>query len=395
VQTRYDALIIGGGPAGGTAALLLARAGWRVALIERKAFPRRKVCGEYLSGTNLPLLRCLGLGDAFEEAAGPEARRVAVFSGAVSVSADLPRPRHGWGRALGREHLDTMVLQRATQAGAEIWQPWSAVALARRGEQVICRIKSQETQAEAELIAPLAIAAHGSWEPGSLPTHLGRAPVRADDLLGFKAHLRRTSLPRDLMPLLAFPGGYGGMVHSDGERVSLSCCIRRDRLARLQRGGSAGEAVLGHILESCRAAREVLADARIDGPWLAAGPIRPGVRLHLQQGIFPIGNLAGEAHPVVAEGISMAMQSAWLLVSRLQAWRAQGGDRTHLRQVGAAYGSAWRHMFAPRVYAAALIAHWAMRPRLVASAAPLLRGFPALLNWGARLSGKARSVVRS
>jgi flavin-dependent dehydrogenase len=58
MEQRCDALVIGGGPAGATAALLLARAGWSVVLLERKAFPRRKVCGEYLSATSLPLLRC-------------------------------------------------------------------------------------------------------------------------------------------------------------------------------------------------------------------------------------------------------------------------------------------------------------------------------------------------
>jgi flavin-dependent dehydrogenase len=57
---NYDALVIGGGPAGATTALLLARAGWSVALVERKAFPRRKVCGEFISATSEPLLRDLG-----------------------------------------------------------------------------------------------------------------------------------------------------------------------------------------------------------------------------------------------------------------------------------------------------------------------------------------------
>jgi len=62
---NHDAIVIGGGPAGTTVALLLARAGWSVALVERKSFPRRKVCGEYLSATNLPLFDHLATGLLF------------------------------------------------------------------------------------------------------------------------------------------------------------------------------------------------------------------------------------------------------------------------------------------------------------------------------------------
>ena len=52
MQTRFDALIIGAGPAGSSAAILLATAGWSVALIEKQAFPRRKVCGECVAASN-------------------------------------------------------------------------------------------------------------------------------------------------------------------------------------------------------------------------------------------------------------------------------------------------------------------------------------------------------
>ena len=52
-----------------TAAILLARAGWSVVVIERKDFPRRKVCGEYLSATNLPLLEQLGVSATLDDAA--------------------------------------------------------------------------------------------------------------------------------------------------------------------------------------------------------------------------------------------------------------------------------------------------------------------------------------
>lgn len=115
---NYDAIIIGGGPAGATAALLLARAGWSVAVLEKEIFPRRKVCGEFLSATNFPLLEELGIVEAFRAAAGPEVREIGLFAGRTQLKARIPRMRDAelsWGQALGREQLDTLLLKRAQQ----------------------------------------------------------------------------------------------------------------------------------------------------------------------------------------------------------------------------------------------------------------------------------------
>src|SRR6266536_2395629 len=395
---KYDALLIGGGPAGATAALKLAREGWKVAVVEKATFPRRKVCGEYLSPTNLALFRRLGIADDFLERAGPPVRQVGLFARETILIAPMPRPRgaaEGSGRALGRETLDTLLLQRAAEAGARVWQPWSAMKLDVLCGAAVCAAANRETGETKVLRARVLIAAHGSWESGTLPTQPSRPALGGSDLLGFKARFHACRLPAGLMPLFAFPGGYGGMVHTSEGPASVSCCIRRDQLEQCRRttpGVSAAEAVLAHVRNSCRGVREALAAARLEGPWLSAGPIRPGIRPRFTGGIFCIGNAAGEAHPIVAEGISMAIQSAWLLCDRLTARRSDALNHAALEEVGRDYAAAWRDCFASRVRAAALFAQLAMRPAAVALLLPLLRLFPSALTLGACWSGKRAGV---
>ena len=93
-----------------------------------------------------------------------------------------------------------------------------------------------------------------------------------------------------------------------------------------------------------------------------------------------IGNAAAEAHPIIGEGISMAMQSAWLLCARLIAAGRAGGSADTLQRVGVDYASQWRQAFAPRVHLAAALAQLAMRPSLVPIVWPLIGRAPRLMT---------------
>ena len=401
MQEKYDAIVVGGGPSGAAAAALLAQAGWRVAVVEKALFPRRKVCGEFISATTWPLLGELGVSGQLLEIAGPPVRRIGVYAGNVMVTAELVSTaalaQSAWGRAVGREHLDTLLLQRAAIAGATIWQPFALAQFVEHDRGYDCIIVNKATRESRVLQSRLIIAAHGSWESGPLPTQDLRRPSRPADLFGFKAHFMGSTLPRDLMPLLAFPGGYGGMVHTDAARISLSCCIRRDQLERCRRQAPdvrAGEAVLLHIASSCKGVSLALAGARSDGAWLSSGPLRTGIRTFGRNGIFAVGNAAAETHPIVAEGISIAIQSAALLceqlIARPELIRDGASAVSACKAARAHYAAAWRANFSPRLLVAAVFAGVFTRPFATHIATTLLERFPQLLAEGARWSGKVR-----
>jgi flavin-dependent dehydrogenase len=395
VKTDHDAIIVGAGPAGSTAAILLASAGWSVALIEKQAFPRRKVCGACISASNLPLLAALGIGDTFARLAGPELREVAVFCGDRVVHAPLPalpNARHPWGRALERESFDLLLLERARELGVSVWQPWSMRAIDGTAGDFRCSLEARPAQRLMELRAPALIMANGSWEAD--PDGNRRPTRRAGDLFAFKANFTGSHLAPGLLPVISFAGGYGGLVIAENGQLTLAGCIRRDALKACRAaapGQTAGEAFERHLRTGTGALRDALKGARREGTWLGIGPIQPGIRgpWNRADGRLMIGNAAAEAHPIIGEGISMAMQSAWFLCERLIAAR-RNASADVLRQVGAAYASEWRRAFAPRLHLAASLAHLAMRPRLAPIVWPFLGRAPRLMTAIARGAGKAR-----
>lgn len=400
-MAEYDAVIVGAGPAGSTAAILLASAKWSVALVEKQTFPRRKVCGACIAASNLPILAALGIGDAFVRLAGPELRGVALYCGDGLLHAPLPavpNTPHPWGRALERDTFDRLLLERARELEVTIWQPWSMRAIDGSAGAFRCQIEARTAPALEELRAPVLIMANGSWD-GDVENKR-HAPRKSSDLFAFKANFSDARLAPGLLPVISFAGGYGGLVIADDGQLTLAGCIRRDFLKACRvaaPGHTAGEAFEMYLRNQSRSLRNALWDARREGRWLGIGPIRPGIRATWRRadGRFMIGNAAAEAHPIIGEGISMAMQSAWFLCARLTAaGRARASAET-LQRVGVDYARQWRQAFAPRLHLAATLAHLAMRPWLAPIVWPLIERAPRLMTMMARGAGKARIVRTS
>ena len=116
----YDVIIVGGGPAGATAALYADRMGLNSIVLDKASFPRDKVCGDALSGKTVGIMRELGLTDGLDLLEGSEINRITFGSPNHSqfnvYLKDSKNTRHiTKGYVITRQIFDNYLFQKADE----------------------------------------------------------------------------------------------------------------------------------------------------------------------------------------------------------------------------------------------------------------------------------------
>ena len=348
------AVVIGAGPAGSAAAFGLVRRGFRVTIIESRAFPRAKVCGEYISPAATDAIESIVSARAL---LARGARREDLFVlevGDRSVEWRMPRP--AW--TLSRAALDDLLLTTAQDAGASVVQPVAvrSVAYAEDGVQV--------TLADGRVIdASFVVHADGSGRLDPCGAVAHRAGV-----IGHKRHLRAAGV--NGLRMRAAPGAYIGAV---GVENGLATCALVARASLVRRFDGDLDAMLVALWPAYR-------PAWAEGPWMScpvpgASYTGPGHRRS-----FRIGNAAAGVEPVGGEGIGLALWAGQTLAKLLDP-----GDPVRTQR---AFARAYRRRLRIRRPACRLAGAALMRPALVHAVMPAL-AWPriTLAPWWA-LTGK-------
>jgi flavin-dependent dehydrogenase len=347
---RADILVAGGGPAGSTLAALAAEAGARVLLVEREAFPRDKVCGEFVSVEGRGVLEGLGVLDSLLEAGATTMNAVRLSTlGGRRLCAPLPEVA-GFGReALGisRRVLDATLLERASRAGAECLERVEAVEPLIDGGRVRgMRVRAVASSGPGEEVrAAVTAAADGRRSVLARTLHPAIGdPVRTDprSWFGLKCHLDAdAALLGGRVELHLFDGGYAGLGSVEAGRINLCLMVT---VRALRAHGGAPDRLLDERVLRNPAIAELLDGVPRSTPWKSIGPLRFGVRRPAAAGALFVGDAAGTIDPYSGEGMAHALRGAEL-ASEYALRAAAGGGLSPA--VASDYTAAWTRAFAP------------------------------------------------
>ena len=353
---RTDVAVLGGGPAGSTAAAFLAKSGANVVLVNREEFPRDKLCGEFLSYDALPILDALGALESIDRAGAVriESCRLVGDSGAYEVG--FPHIARG----ISRLTLDSSLFQAAVRAGATPMAGWTADRIDRRGERFAISLSAGDRPDAID--ASIVLGAWGRW--GRIDQQLDRPFIhdRTHRYFGFKRHYSGPPLPGRI-DLYSFAAGYLGASPIEGGLTNLCGLVHHERLAGM-RGGWSGfaETLAG---ERSSLGRLFGNHTPVQAEFLSSDPVIFSAKTSVQDGIIMIGDAAGQLDPLTGNGMAMGIQSG-LLAATAARDILSGADRA---ETLARYARRHRELFAKRIAWSRRVAFLLCRPQLADAAA--------------------------
>jgi flavin-dependent dehydrogenase len=368
--SSYDAVIVGGGPAGSSAAIHLARGGARVLLAEQKKFPRAKLCGEFISPECLEHFARLGVMERMMEAGGAQLSETLFYSRS-GRSVNVPSAWFGatssCALGLSRAEMDARLLERARAVGVEVLEEAQATGVCfEKG-----RVRGVSLKAGGRLLevsSLVAIDATGRARALSRRAvedeRTGkRAQVNRPSLVAFKAHLEGAAGGDTHCEIYFYRGGYGGLSRVENGLSNL-CFIASARDVRAC--GNDAARVMREVLMKNRRAARTLAGAHAVGGWLAVALDGFGRRrLVPAHGLLSIGDAASFIDPFTGSGMLMALESGELaaetIARHLAALRSDG--RESFQETAADYRALYQKTFGARLRVCALMRRAAFVPR--------------------------------
>jgi flavin-dependent dehydrogenase len=337
-----DVLIAGAGPAGAVAAIVLARAGARVRLLDRVAFPRDKLCGDTVNPGTLGELRRLGLSQPVEEI-GLRIDGMRV-TGPGGVTVDGHYPDGLYGRAILRRDLDWALLRSAIAAGAELESGVAVrapIVVESGATKLVAGVTVGAEGHMGELRARVLIAADGRRATLAFALGLARHPSRPRRC-AIGAYYENAHGLSSLGEMHIRHGRYIGVAPVPGGAANVCLVKPADHRDQPLRDSAA---FLTAELAGDLWLRERFADARIIRPPVVLGPLAVDESRDHFDGLLVAGDAAGFIDPMTGDGLRFAVRGGTLAAEAALEALEGGWSGVHgrlARRRDEEFGAKWR-----------------------------------------------------
>ncbi len=326
-ENAYDVVVVGGGPAGSTAATFLARQGLRVAVFERESFPRFHV-GESLLPANLPIFDRLGCHQALQQMGLMEKRGVTIYDeyehrGAITVQFPRLPFQPDSSYQVVRASFDDFLLHHAAASGASVYRQHTVTAARHEPDQVVIQVIAAQGGTR-EVRAQVLVDASG--RATFLGTHFGRREPLPDlgkvSLFAHFRHVQRDpTIPEGNARLYLVPQGWLWWFSFADGTDSIGCVLHAQVVKA--RTGSI-EALFDEVLATSPHVTEGLVHAERISPVQPVANFSYRITPCVGDRYLAIGDAAGFIDPIFSTGVFLAMRSGELAADAIvAAFRAQ------------------------------------------------------------------------
>ncbi|MFJ8013274.1 FAD-dependent oxidoreductase [Streptomyces sp. NPDC096339] len=348
----FDVVVAGGGPAGSTAATLVAMHGHRVLLVEKEVLPRYQVGESLLPSTVHGVCRMLGVTEELAETDFPVKRGATFQWGgrrepwAFSFEAS-PRLTGSTSFAYqaDRARFDEILLNNAKRKGVVVREGCSVTAVVEEGDRVTGLRYTDADGGEHEVGARFVIDASGHESP--LFSSVGGTRDHAESFRGlvlsgyFGNGCKRLPEPRSGDSLsVTFDGGWFWYVPLFGGLTSVGAVVRRERAEKLPHDR---EEALKALIAECPTISDLLSEGmRVTAGKYGKLRIREDYAYHQttfwRPGMVLVGDAACSLDPLFSSGVHLATYSALLAARSINSVLAGDLDeKTALTEFEARY----------------------------------------------------------
>ena len=332
--SRYDVAIIGGGLAGLSAAILLARLDYRVILFEKESYPYHKVCGEYISMESWDFLKRLGV--PLDEMKLPIIRNLELTAPNGRVFKTT-LPLGGFG--ISRYTLDQQLARLAEDSGATLVQNTRVDGVSFNNEFEI-------TAGNQAFNAAVCLGAFGKrsnldvkWSRGFLQAY----DRKLDNFVAVKYHISAT-WPADTIGLHNFKNGYCGISKIEN---GLYCLCYLTRSSELKKWGNQVKLLEEKSLANNPHLKKIFSEAIVEKEFpITISQVSFNKKKQVENHILMLGDAAGMIAPLCGNGMSIAMHTG-KIAAELSAAFLKG--KISREQMERKYTKQWEHHFASRL----------------------------------------------